>query len=148
LPPTLIESTQPDPGGHETPRPDLPRPPFREDDEVRAAGGTDPERRVHIDTDHVAVRREPQLALAGQQDVPGFVLLPGDQGVLAVGAEVPVGSTLASGAGQAVVVAGPAVLGPSAGLEVPAAEGPDQFFAAFNSTWRSVNSWKNRSPTG
>jgi hypothetical protein len=29
-----------------------------------------------------------------------------------------------------------------------AAEGPDPFFAAFSSTWRSVNSWKNRSPMG
>jgi hypothetical protein len=31
---------------------------------------------------------------------------------------------------------------------VPAAEGPKAFFAALSSTWRSVNSWKNRSPTG
>ena len=53
------------------------------------------------------------------------MLLPADQGVLAVGAEPPVGSGLASGAGQAVVAAGSAVFGPSARLEVPAAEGPD-----------------------
>jgi hypothetical protein len=38
--------------------------------------------------------------------------------------------------------------GPSARLEVPAAEGPQTFFAAFSSTCRSVNSRKNRSPTG
>jgi hypothetical protein len=49
------------------------------------------------------------------------MLLAADQGVLAVGAEAPVGSGLASGTGQGVVAAGPAVLGPSAGLEVPAA---------------------------
>jgi hypothetical protein len=76
------------------------------------------------------------------------MLLTADQGVLAVGAEPPVCSGLASGAAQAVVPAGPAVFGPSALLEVPAAESPDPFFAAVSSTWRSVNSWKNRSPTG
>ena len=38
--------------------------------------------------------------------------------------------------------------GPSARLEMPAAESPDPFFAAFSSTWRSVNSWEKRSPTG
>jgi hypothetical protein len=76
------------------------------------------------------------------------VLLMDDQGVLAVGAEPPVSSKLTSGAGQAVVAAGPAVFGPSAGLEVPAAESPDPFFAALRSTWRSVSSWKNLSPTG
>ena len=53
------------------------------------------------------------------------MLLPADQGVLPVGAESPVGSGLASGAGQAVVAAGSAVFGPSAGLEMPAAESPD-----------------------
>ena len=52
------------------------------------------------------------------------VLLLADQGVLAVGAEPPVGSGLTAGAGQVVVGAGPAVFGPSARLEVPAAEGP------------------------
>jgi hypothetical protein len=69
-------------------------------------------------------RSEPELALAGEQHVPGFMLLPADQGVLAVGAEPPVGSRFTSGAGQAVVAAGPAVFGPSDRLEVPAAEGP------------------------
>ena len=90
---------------------------------------------------------EAQLALAGEQDIPGFVLLPADQSVLKVGAEPSVGSGLTSGAGQVVVAEGSAVFGPSR-LEVPAAEGPDPFFAALRSTWRSVNSWKNRSPTG
>ena len=71
-----------------------------------------------------------------------------DQGMLAIGAEPAVGSGLASGAGQVVFLAGFAVLGPSARLEVPAAESPQPFFAAFSSTWRSVNSWKNRPPTG
>ena len=42
---------------------------------------------------------EPQLALAGEQHVPRLVLLPADQGVLAVGAEPSVGSRLPSGAG-------------------------------------------------
>jgi hypothetical protein len=47
-----------------------------------------------------------------------------DQGVLAIGAEPAVDSRRTAGAGQAVVAAGPAVFGPSAGLEVPAAEKP------------------------
>jgi hypothetical protein len=76
------------------------------------------------------------------------MLLKADQGVLAVGTEPSVGSGLASGAGEAVVSAGSAVVGPSTRLKVPAAEGPDPFFAALRSTWRSVNSWKKRSPTG
>jgi hypothetical protein len=90
----------------------------------------------------------PQLALASKQHVPGLVLLMVDQGVLAIEAEPAVGSGLASGTGQVVVAAGAAVFGPSARVEVPAAESPDPFFAAFSSTWRSVNSWKNRSPSG
>jgi hypothetical protein len=96
----------------------------------------------------VAARRKPQLALAGEEYVPRLMLLPADQDVLAVGTEPSGGSRFASGAGQAVVAAGSAVVGPSARLEVPAAEGPQPFFAAFSSTWRSVNSWKKRSPTG
>ena len=62
------------------------------------------------------------------------MLLQADQGVLAEGAELPIGSKLASGAGQSVVAAGSAILGPYARLEMPAAEGPDPFFAAFSST--------------
>jgi hypothetical protein len=38
----------------------------------------------------VATRREPQLALAGEQHIRGFMLLSADQAVLAVGAEAPV----------------------------------------------------------
>ena len=45
--------------------------------------------------------------------------------MLAVGAALSVGSGLTSGAGEAVVAAGSAVLGPSTRLDVPAAEGPD-----------------------
>ena len=101
-----------------------------------------------VDPGHMTAWREPQLSLAGHQHAPGLVLLTADQDVLAVGTEAPVGSTLAPGAGQAVVVAGSAVFGPSTRLEMPAAEGPQPFFAAFSSTWRSVNSRNNRSPTG
>jgi hypothetical protein len=73
----------------------------------------------------MAARRQPQLPLAGDQHVPGFMFLAADQGVLAIGAEPSVSSWFASRAAQAVVPAGFAVLGPSARLEVPAAEGPD-----------------------
>jgi hypothetical protein len=62
------------------------------------------------------------------------MLLLADQGVLSIGAEPPVGSGFASGAGQTVVATGLAVFGPSTRLEVPAAESPDPFFAAFSST--------------
>jgi hypothetical protein len=112
----------------------------REHVEARAAGGSDLERGGHVDPDHMPARREPQLALARQQNFPSLVLLAADQGVLAVGAEPPVGSRFASGAGQAVVAAGFAIFEPSAGPEVPAAEGPQPFFAAFSRTCRSVNS--------
>jgi hypothetical protein len=98
---------------------------FRERGQVGAAHGADPQHRVHIDTDYVAARRKPQLTLAGEQHLPGFMLLLADQGVLAVGAAPAVGPRFPSGAGQAVFAAGPAVLGPSARLEVPAAEGPN-----------------------
>jgi hypothetical protein len=53
------------------------------------------------------------------------MLLNADQGVLAVRAEPTVGSTPASGAGEAVVSAGSAVVGRSTRLEVPAAKDPD-----------------------
>jgi hypothetical protein len=113
-----------------------------------ATGGADFQHCIHVDADHLPARREPQLPLAGEQHVPRLVLLLADQGVLPVGAAVSVGSRFASRAGQAFVPAGFAIFGPSAGLEMPAAEGPKPFFAAFSNTWRSVNSWKNRSPTG
>jgi hypothetical protein len=107
---------------------------LREYGEVAVPSGCEFERGMHVDADHVAARREPQLALARQQNVPGLVLLLADQGVLAVGAEPPVGSEFPSRAGQSLIAAGSAVFGPSAGLEVPAAEGPKAFFAAFSST--------------
>ena len=113
---------------------------FRERGEVTAASRSKLERGMHVDANHVPARREPQLPLARKQHLPGFMLLLADQGVLAVRAEPPVGSRLSSGAGQVVFPAGFAVLGPSTGLEVPAAEGPDPFFAAFSNTWRRVNS--------
>jgi hypothetical protein len=121
---------------------------FRERSEVMAADGANPERSMQVDANHVTARRQAHLSLAVEQHVPRLVLLTADQGVLAVGTELSVGSGLASGTGQAVVSAGSAVFGPSARLEVPAAEDPDPFFAAFSNTWRSVNSWKKRSPTG
>jgi hypothetical protein len=62
------------------------------------------------------------------------------QGVFAVRAAPPVGPGLAPSAGQAVVVAGAAAVGPSARLEMPAAESPEAFFAALSSTCRTVNS--------
>jgi hypothetical protein len=69
--------------------------------------------------------RQPQLALAGNEHLPRLVLLHADQGVLAVGAEPPVNSPFSSRAGQAFVAADSAAFGPSAGLEVPAAESAD-----------------------
>ena len=108
--------------------------------EVAATSRGQPERRTDIDPDHMPAWRQPQLALAGEQHVPRLVLLPADQGVLVVGAAVSVDPWLASGAGQVVVAAGSAVFGPSARLKMPAAEGPHPYFAAFSSTWRSVNS--------
>ena len=98
---------------------------FREHREIATARGTDLERSVHIDTDDVPSWSQPELSLARQQDAPGLVLLPADQGVLAVGAEPAIGAGLASGAGQVVVAAGSAVFGPSTRLEMPAAESPD-----------------------
>ncbi len=76
---------------------------------------------MHVDADHVAARRKPQLPMAGEQHVPGLVLLPTDQGVLALGV-LPIGSGRPSGAGEPLVSAGPTVFGPSARLKVPAAE--------------------------
>jgi hypothetical protein len=100
---------------------------LREPAQVVGAGWADPKRSLHIDPDHMATRREPQLALADEQRTPRLVLLTADQGVLPVGAESSVGSGLAVGAGQVVVATGPTVIGPSAGLEMPAPEGPQAF---------------------
>jgi hypothetical protein len=95
-----------------------------QDRKVMAAGSGELERHIHIDADYMPIQREPQLTLASEQQFPGLMFLLAHQGVLAVGTESAVGSELSSGAGQAVVPAGFAIFGPSAGLEVPAAEGP------------------------
>jgi hypothetical protein len=94
---------------------------LREHGEVEAACGAQPEGGAHVDAEDVSGRREPQLVLAGDQHVPGLVLLATDQSVLAVRAEPSVGSGFASGTGQPFLFAGPAVVGPSARLEMPAA---------------------------
>ena len=98
---------------------------LREHGEIAAASRRDLQRRGHLDPDHMSTRRKPQLSLAGEQHIPGFMLLAADQGVLAVGAALSMGSGFAPGAGKAFVSARSAVFGPSARLEVPAAEGPD-----------------------
>jgi hypothetical protein len=46
---------------------------LREHSEVTAAGGPDPQRRVHVDPDHMPARRKPQLPLASKQHVPWVV---------------------------------------------------------------------------
>jgi hypothetical protein len=97
---------------------------LRKHAQVIAAGGGELECCIHVNPNHVPALREPQLSLAGKQHFPGFMFLLTDQGVLAVGAALSIGSGPASGAGQVVVTAGPAVLGPSARLEVPAAKDP------------------------
>jgi hypothetical protein len=91
---------------------------LREYGEVRAAGGADPQRCIHVKGYDLPARRQPQLALAGEQHVLRLMLLPADQGVLVVGAEPPVGSGFVSGAGKAVVAPGPVVPEPSARLVV------------------------------
>jgi hypothetical protein len=48
---------------------------LREQREVAAASGTKLERGAHIDPDYVPAGCKPQLALAGGQRVPGFMLL-------------------------------------------------------------------------
>jgi hypothetical protein len=55
---------------------------------------------VHVDADHVAARRQPDLPLACGQDILRLVLLPAEQGVLAVGAEPSVSPWFASRAGR------------------------------------------------
>jgi hypothetical protein len=52
-----------------------PRQQLREHTEVIAASGGEFQRSMHVDADHVLARREPQLALAGEPHVPGFMLL-------------------------------------------------------------------------
>jgi hypothetical protein len=47
---------------------------LREDLKIPAAGGADLQRCVHVDADHVAARRKPELALAGYKHLPRLVL--------------------------------------------------------------------------
>jgi hypothetical protein len=54
---------------------------------------------MYVDPNYVTARREPKLALTGEQHAPGLMLLSADQGVLAVRAEPAISSGLASGAG-------------------------------------------------
>jgi hypothetical protein len=89
--------------------------------EIIAAGGCELERGIHLDADHVPTRREAQLAPAGEQHVSGLVLLQAHQGVLAVSAELLVGSWLAAGAGPGLPGTAVAVAGPAA--EVPLGAG-------------------------
>jgi hypothetical protein len=98
---------------------------LREHSEIIVASRSELECGVHVDPGYVTARRQPHLPLAGDQHVRGFMLLATDQSVLAVGATLSIGSGFAPAAGNAVVAAGPAVFGPSAWLDVPAAEGPD-----------------------
>jgi hypothetical protein len=91
-------------------------------------------------------RRDSQLARAGEQNVAGFVPLPADQGVLAVGAEPPVGSGLASGTRQAVVAAGSAVLGLSAQLD-SSGRGRRSVFCRVQQHLPERELSKDRSPT-
>jgi hypothetical protein len=53
------------------------------------------ERSLHIDSDHLGVRREPPLAMVGERHVPGLLFRVTDQGVLEVRAELSLGSRLA-----------------------------------------------------
>src|SRR5918994_1699073 len=88
------------PSARPLPRQRLDEPSLRRRQQLGKYGGTvasgsgELECSIHVNPYHVAARGEPQLPLAGEQDVPGFVLLSTDQGVLAVGAEPPVGSGL------------------------------------------------------
>ena len=101
-----------------------------------------------INAEDMAGGADADVILHGLDDLPGLVLFEGLRRVLAVGAALSGQADAASGAGRALLFAAPAVPWPSAQLEVPAAESPDAFFAALSNTWRRVNSWKNRSPTG
>jgi hypothetical protein len=57
---------------------------LREPSEVAVTSRRQSQRGIQIDAYHVAARREPQLTLAGEQRLPGFMLLPVDRGVLAI----------------------------------------------------------------
>ncbi len=95
------------------------------------------------------LQRQPKIEDAGAghdlvldrlHGLPDLVLLDALRCVLAVGAALAVQAEASSGAGGSLLPAAMAIFGPSARPEVPAAEGPDAFFAALMSTCRSVNS--------
>ena len=115
---------------------------------VMSAGAGELEGKPEINAEDLTRRADADVVLHRLDDLPGLVLFVGLRRVLAVGAALSRQADAAFGAGRALLFAAPAVPRPSARLEVPAAEGPDAFFAALSSTWRRVNSWKNRSPTG
>ena len=48
---------------------------LREHSEIRAAGGANLQRCVHVEADHVPARCEPKLALAREKHLSGLVLL-------------------------------------------------------------------------
>ncbi len=109
--------------------------------EFTAAHIRDPKRGGHVDAQHMARGRQAQLPEAGHEHVPGLVFLRRLQGMFVVGAafaakrrgrpETRQGNIKSSysalRAGRAFFPAPLAVSGPSAGPEMPAAEGPDAF---------------------
>ena len=107
---------------------------------IEAARPGDTERRGHVDAQHPAGRHDAELPEGGREYLPGLVLFEALRRVFAIRAGLAVQAEAALGAGRAFRLAGFAVSGPAAGLEVPSAEGPDAFFADASSTWRSVNS--------
>ena len=115
---------------------------------VMAAGAGQLQGKPEIEAEELACGTDADVVLHGPDDVPGLVFFEGLRRMLEVWAAISGQADAACGAGEPLLFATPAVLWPSARPEVPAAEGPDAFFAALSSTWRRVNSWKNRSPTG
>ena len=107
---------------------------------IEAARPGDAEGRGHVDAEHPARGRDAELPEGGREYLPGLVLFESLKRVFAIRAGRAVQAEAALGAGRFFRLAGFAVSGPAAGMEVPSAEGPDAFFADASSTWRSVNS--------
>ena len=116
--------------------------------EVVATGSGQFEGDAEIEAKHVAGGADAEMILDTAHDLPNLMLFERLCRVLPVGAEqeawsggaatgitkTSVQADTASGAGDALLSAALAVLRPSARPEVPAAEGPDAFFAALSST--------------